>query len=68
MALEPYFTLLNDCNDFVCSISVYILGYISSPFVPKELSVMAVAKTHAVFQLSPLSDIKSHGDVPPYAV
>ena len=29
---------------------------------------MAVAKTHAVFQLSPLSDIKSRGDVPPYAI
>ena len=67
-ALEPYFTLLNDCNDFVCSTSVYILGYISSPFVPKELFAMAVAKTHAVFQLSPLSDIESCGDVPPYAV
>ena len=29
---------------------------------------MAVAKTHGVFQLLPLSDIMSCVDVPPYAI
>ena len=32
------------------------------------LSVRALARTHAAFQLSPLSDLMSHVNIPPYAV